>query len=168
MQASRTKRRELDEFRAEETFHRREWMVQRMGWLVLALLLIAACAGLLGNGPLAHQRIATRTGLLLLDRFARRDGPTQWRVEPNADANERAALKVRISSQLLEHFEIVAITPNPVDQAISANSVVFTFHVVAPGSHIVFHVEPQHVGWNAGQFQIGDSAPVLVRQFVYP
>lgn len=168
MQASRDKRRELDEFRAEEIFHLREWMVQRMGWFVLALLLIAACAGLLGNGPLAHQSIATPKGSLLLDRFARRDGPTQWRVEPSADSNEAGALEVRISSRLLEHFEIVAITPSPKEQAIAGESVVFTFHALAPGTHIVFHVEPQHMGWNAGQFQIGDSAPISVRQFVYP
>ena len=32
---------------------RREWKIQRVGWLLMALMLVAALAGLLGPGPLS-------------------------------------------------------------------------------------------------------------------
>src|SRR3712207_4138009 len=38
------------------TFQRREWAAQRVGWVLLALVIAAALAGLLGRGPLSTTR----------------------------------------------------------------------------------------------------------------
>jgi hypothetical protein len=165
MKSNSDRERGLKEFEAEEIFHRREWLAQRIGWAVLAVLLLAACAGLLGNGPLSHRTIATQNGELQIDRFAHRDGPTIWVIEPNAAASE---FKLRVSSGLLQRTKIESVTPAPLDQAATASSVLFTFRALAPKSKIVFHIEPQYVGWNGGEFQLGDAPPVTVQQFVYP
>jgi hypothetical protein len=169
MKTKRDTSRELAEYQAEETFHRREWHAQRIGWACLALLLMAGGVGLFGNGALAHRTISTHEGELQIDRFARRDAPTLWVIKLGADAvPEGIDFKLRISSALLQRVKIEAITPAPRDQAATANAILFTFHYLAPNAQIVFHVEPQHVGWVQGDVQLGDSTPVKVRQFVYP
>jgi hypothetical protein len=166
--ARRDNRRELEEYQAEETFHKHEWLVQRVGWVGLAVVLAGACAGLLGNGPLSHHVIAVGEGILKIDRFARRDAPTVWVIEPAANLLRPVDFKLEISASLLDRVKIEAITPAPRDQAATSDAVSFTFNALAPRSKIVFHVEPQNVGWIAGDFQLGDSQPVKVRQFVYP
>jgi len=168
MKRQRNKRREPVDFAAEETFHRREWLAQRIGWVVLAGLLIAACAGYLGNGPLTHRIVATENGVLKIDRFAHRDGPTQWIIQTTSNSAARSDLALQVSSSLLERIKIESITPAPQDQAATANGVLFTFHSLDPQTQIVFHIEPQYVGWAEGELQLNDSPPATIKQFVYP
>jgi hypothetical protein len=168
MENKRDKRRELEEYAAEETFHRREWLVQRVGWAALAVILIAACAGLLGNGPLAYRTLISENGELTIDRFARRDGPTTWAIKPNAVAVRGSTFRVRVTSSMLQRVKIEAITPAPEAQVMTSNGVLFTFQAIAANTQVLFQVEPQSAGWMRGDFQLGDSIPVTVEQFVYP
>lgn len=167
MKSKRDSERELREFAAEETFHRREWLVQRIGWIALATLLIAACAGLLGNGPLAHDEIAIEQGVFKFDRLARRDGPTEWIVRAHG-SSDAADFKLVLSSSLLQRIKIQSITPAPQEQLATAKGVLFMFHSLAPEARIVFHLEPQFVGWTKGEFQLNDSRPAPMKFFVYP
>jgi hypothetical protein len=160
--------RDLKEYEAEEIFHRREWVMQRIGWAILALLLLAACAGLLGNGPLARRHIAMAVGILSVDRFVRRDANTEWKFAPRLAASPTDKLEVRISSRFLERFRLAGITPEPRSQTAHADCVVFSFAALTPRVQIVFHVEPLRVGISEGKFQIGGSQPIVVKQFVYP
>lgn len=168
MKTKRDAQRELKEYEAEETFHRREWLAQRVGWTILTLLLLAACAGLLGNGPLARRSISTTDGTLSIDRFARRDANTEWTIAPRAAGITSNALEVRISSRFLKRFRLAGITPEPRSQTAFTDSVVFSFAALAPRVQITFHVEPLRVGMSEGEFQIDRSPPVKVKQFVYP
>lgn len=54
------------------TFQQREWKAQRAGWVLMALLLIAALLGLLGPGPLSWSTATAAEGLVRVDyqRFA--------------------------------------------------------------------------------------------------
>lgn len=168
MKTKRDVQRGLKEYEAEETFHRREWRAQRIGWAILTLLLLAACAGLLGNGPLARRNIAIAEGILSIDRFARRDANTEWQIAPHYAGSATDKFDVRISSHFLERFRLAGITPEPRSQTAFTDSVVFSFAALAPRVLITFHVEPLRVGISQGEFQIGRSQPVTVKQFVYP
>lgn len=43
-------------------FQRREWVVQRVGWVVMAVLLVAALLGLFGPGPLSKSIAGSASG----------------------------------------------------------------------------------------------------------
>jgi hypothetical protein len=168
MAENNDKARELEEFRAEEVFHRREWFVQRTGWTLLGVLILAACAGLFGNGPLAHQQLPIEGNVLDIDRFARREAASEWVFRPQMSTDRHDEFAVRISSQFLEHYRIVTIIPEPRQQVIDKDDVLFRFAADRSGSVITFNVEPLHMGWSTGEFRIGHSSPVRVRQLVYP
>lgn len=168
MAENNDKARELEEFRAEETFHRREWIVQRTGWSLLGVLILAACAGLFGNGPLAHQQFSIDGNVLDLDRFARREAASEWVFQPRMSAGRDDEFAVRINSQFLERYRIVAIIPEPRQQVVDQDDVLFRFAADHSGSVITFDVEPLRMGWSTGEFRIGHSSPVRVRQLVYP
>lgn len=159
--------RELAEFQHEERFHRREWTVQRAGWLLLALLIVSGLLGLLGHGPLAHRQLAIGEAVLEMDRFARRNAAQEWKIQPaaNADASQ---LIVRIETALLAAYEISRIVPEPASQRIEGRNVVMLFDGADAQGDIVFHVEAQQFGSSAGEIQVGTAPPAHVSQFVYP
>ena len=49
------------------TFQRRSWIVQRVGWVMLALLILAALGGLFGPGPLSRARAGPHDGPLWVE-----------------------------------------------------------------------------------------------------
>ena len=67
---------------------RRSWVVQRIGWGVMAALLLAALLGLFGTGPLSRATATAPGGAVTLDydRFGRYLGPATLliRVGPGA------------------------------------------------------------------------------------
>lgn len=162
------KARELAEFRAEERFHRREWLVQRIAWGLLLLIIVAGLAGLFGSGPLSKQAKATASGTIEIDRFARRRASEEWRIRPIQAAEEDSQLALRISSSFLERYEIAAIVPEPASTTIDGSDVVFVFDAAAARGTVALHVEPEHIGLSEGSFALNDSEPLLIRQFVYP
>src|SRR5688500_11374240 len=47
------------------------WRVQRVGWVIMLLLVIGGLLGLFGKGPLAEHQVQTNGLTLDYDRFAR-------------------------------------------------------------------------------------------------
>ena len=45
------------EIEQDHDFQRRSWRLQRAGWIVLSLVLLAGLLGLFGSGPLAHATV---------------------------------------------------------------------------------------------------------------
>ena len=45
-------------------FQRLEWRIQRVGWVLWAAIVIAACAGLMGRGPLSATEASAPDGSL--------------------------------------------------------------------------------------------------------
>jgi hypothetical protein len=162
------KARELAEFQAEEAFHRREWLVQRIAWGLLILVIAAGLAGSFGSGPLSKRAMATASGTIEIDRFARRHASGEWRIQPIQSAAEGSQLALRISSSFLERYEIAAIVPEPASMTIDGSDVVFVFDAADARGTVAFHVEPENVGLGEGSFVLNDSEPLLIQQFVYP
>ena len=54
-----TQREDL-ELETDESFQRNEWRIQRVGWIVWSLVIIAGLIGLLGSGPMSHKEIVSR------------------------------------------------------------------------------------------------------------
>src|SRR6185503_10274526 len=55
---------------------RKTWTVQRIGWGGMALIVVAALAGVFGSGPLTRTEVTDnpQTFRLLYDRFGRYEG----------------------------------------------------------------------------------------------
>jgi hypothetical protein len=162
------KRKELAEFQDEERYHRREWRTQRLGWAVLAAVLVAACAGLFGSGPMAVQKVAVGDSTLEFDRFVRRRAAAEWKLQPAPTAAAGDEVVVRIASRFLEKFELKRIVPEPTSSALAGEQTVFRFDASNMRGAIVFHVEPEDFGTAAGSFEVGEGSAVTLAQFIYP
>jgi hypothetical protein len=160
---------ELDD---NELLQKMEWRVQRIGWLVWTLIIIAALAGLLGPGMLSSSESSAADNSLTVayDRFAHYHHPTslELTVRPNAAAGRD--LRVKVSQSWLDRVQIHRIAPEPEGRQLEEEGVIFTFprsEALETGK-IVFHIEFEQMGTSRGRIEVIGQEAATFNQFVYP
>jgi hypothetical protein len=152
-------------------FHRHEWLVQRMGWVLLAGVIVAALLGAFGDGPLAHASLTGPTATFEYDRLARRESSTRWIVTPTARPGSAggATLSIAFDAQLLAKYRVTDINPEPERTRLAGNQVVHEFAAAqAAAQPIVFYVETRDIGMQHGTIRVANGAPMAFEQFIYP
>lgn len=160
------RKRAEEDLEANLAFHRREWRVQRVGWVLVALFLLLAGAGLFGNGPLSRAYTDSGTGRLDYQRFLRYGLTTDLVVTPAA--SQHGVIRVAISGDYLEAFSVERITPEPAAVRISGPNIVYEFASAGPGAAISFHMHPQRLWRRTATVTIDGGAPLHISQLTYP
>lgn len=162
------RKKEQTDFKSELEFHRREWRVERVGWVLLAVFLILAVAGLFGSGPLSHVRSGSKDGgSIEYERFVRHGSITALRVRPAATLGH-GAMRIEIAASYLRAFRIERIDPEPSSVVVSGERLVYEFAAAPAGAQISFHLHPEELGSHAAQVVIDAAEPLTIRQFTYP
>lgn len=150
------------EVNANIEFQRRAWVAQRVGWLVIAAIIVAALLGIFGGGPLSRAAVEGDGLRLEYERFARLQQPTRLRLALSKTAPSEVALK----RGYLESFRIEQITPEPCEIEASGEWLVYRFSGSGT-SAVIFHLMPEEFGSAAGAAR-ADGNPLAFRQFIYP
>lgn len=156
----------------DPTFQERMWKAERVGWGVIALLILGGLAGLLGHGPLARTVAAGPGGSIRIqyERFGRVGSgrPLQIRVESAAFHNGVARLWV--SRSLLGDNDLQWRSLLPEGGVAGPERVTYRFAAPAGSAALVLDAEltPRRAGVLRGEIglEAGESAPL--RQLVYP
>lgn len=153
-------------------FQVREWRLERIGWAVMVVIIVAALSGVLGGGGLvARTTVADAAGSteVRYARFARYASPTMLHINLAASASGRP-IRVRVSDRYLSEMNVRAITPSPTSTAIADRQHVFVFDRSAPpaSATIRFELEPTAIGRHLGWIAVGEAAPLSFTQFIYP
>jgi hypothetical protein len=150
-------------------FQRREWRVQHVGWWVLTSFVVAAAAGLFGNGPVSHARVGDPTRLSVeYDRFTRLGAHTRLVVQGALPVTD-GPVELSLDRTYFESFRVVRITPEPQGIAIGEQSVTLRFDrepARAGGYTIILDVEPLRAGRRNARINASGSA-LSWRQFTY-
>ncbi len=158
--------RSQDEVEADLAFHRTEWRIQRVGWVLVALFLALAVGGLFGNGPLSRAHADGAAGRIEYQRFVRYGLSTELVVTPAG--NEHGVNRVAISEAYLEAFRIEGVTPEPAAVRMAGKALVYEFASAAPGASISFNIHPQRLWRHSAQITIDGGAPLQISQLTYP
>jgi hypothetical protein len=161
---SRSQRQQ--DFEDELQFHQREWRVQRVGWVVLALSLAFAVGGLFGNGPLSRLHADSASGQVEYERFVRYGLTTDLVVTPTGSAE--GVNRVEFDADYLEAFRVERITPEPASVRIEGPRIVYEFASTKPEAAISFHIRPQQLWRHSSVVSIDGGAPVEISQLTYP
>jgi hypothetical protein len=94
---------------------RREWRFERLGWAVLALILVAGAAGVLGDGVVAaaSARSTDGTAVLRYDRIIRRDAPTELELRLTAAPGADSLVVVSLAEDYLAAVNVERVVPEP-------------------------------------------------------
>lgn len=145
-------------------FQRRMWAVQRLGWVLIGIVVVAALFGTFGTGPLS--RASAQAGALRIEyeRFARLAQSTRIRVSFTASEIDP---QLALSRRYLESVLIQNITPEPAHVAAAGEWIFYRFAVRGPLA-VTFSIKPEHFGRITGAAHIPNERAIVFHQFVYP
>lgn len=146
------------------------WRVQRIGWVIMLLLVIGGLLGLFGNGPLAESQ-AQADGLTLdYDRFARHGAMSELRAEVGPQAIRGDTLKLWMTRGYLDGVALETVVPEPESVETRGDLVLFTFATAdrSQPTHVTFNVRPEEYWSQGARAGIEGGASVSFRQFIYP
>jgi hypothetical protein len=153
-------------------FQRRFWTIERIGWIVIALAVIAALLGLFGTGPLSSTNAGDKGASLWLeyDRFGRFGSPTTLRVHKGAGVRSEGVVRIWLDQRYLEGVQIEQVTPEPQSVEATLDRLIYTFQVVKPNQPTVvtFHLMLEQVGSLSGRVGLVDETSLSFSQFIYP
>jgi hypothetical protein len=144
---------------------RRFWMIERIGWAVLTLIILWAIAGGAGGGPLSKTQLRDNGIELAYERFTRQGARTSiellWPAMPERD------LSISFDSAFVDRMKI--------DFARHGLSPVRSGHTVTlnlgrpsqPGS-LALDAHPVEFGTSSGEIRIDGQAIGRISIFVFP
>lgn len=160
------------EIKEDRGFERRIWTVERAGWGVMGAIVVAALLGLFGSGPLSGASTGEENGPIWIeyDRFARYQAPARLRIHLGAGTAHDHEVAVSIARAYLDQLEVKAITPAPVRVESGSDRYLYVFRVLEPAlpTAVTFDLETQQIGSLIGTIGLAQTAPLTIRQFVYP
>jgi hypothetical protein len=152
----------------------RAWRIQRVGWGIMTLFVLAAVAGLLGSGPLSHAR-AELSGTMSVEyqRFARLETNETLTVRLEAAATAGDTVRISLDRAFLDAAKMASVLPPPVRVESAAGRLVYVFAVAEPRTPMLvsFNFEPQATGRQRGTVSVESAAEprsITFRQLVYP
>jgi hypothetical protein len=151
---------------------RLEWSIERGGWLVMALVLLAALVGLLGPGPLSGATAGEQGSALWVayNRFERYQAPAMVRVHLGPGAARAGTARLWLSRHYVENIELHHIDPEPESVEVGPDRLTYTFRVPDPTrpTAVTYHLEGNKYG--PMPLRVGlDAGPQLsFSQFFYP
>ena len=149
-------------------WERKEWRVQRAAWILFALILGSALAGVFGPGPISRKE--KRAGGL----SAKYAGITRCQSPAEIEFNCQSAkageeLRLQISRSFIDAVENIQFIPEPVEQKSTARGHEYVFKNAGDGAAKVrMHYEPAKFGKAAGTVSLGDGPSLELKQFIWP
>lgn len=151
---------------------RREWRVQRIAWAVMALVLLAALAGLLGPGPLSRSVANAADGALRVEynRFERLQSPSELRIRLPADAARTGTVRLRLNREFVGNVEIRDVLPEPESSSADADGFVYELDTGGSGGPVTVAVRYEYRTFGSTPVRVAiDAGPaVSFDQWVYP
>lgn len=152
-------------------FHRRDLIVQRIGWILGGLILLAALLGFLGNGPLSSASISDPTGAIEVaySRFP------HWQSKITLDVTVRPTpinngnLRIWFDRSYFDSVRPEYILPQPHSSILSGERIIYEFPAGdAAHGKITFHFTATRFGPLRCIVGLTDQQSVSFRQFIYP
>lgn len=152
------------EIEDEIDLHKTGWILQRIGWFMVLVILITALLGLFGTGWLSHESVTGNGYTLSYEKYGRYETPATLVL--NIASTTDKEIVVSIPSAYIEQQEISNIVPEPKAQKTAKGLTTFHFDA-GDQSKIVFYVEPDAIGSISGSFTVNGTA-LRVSHFIYP
>lgn len=153
-------------------FQRKEWMVQRVAWGVMAVVVLAALAGFFGAGPVSHTTTETADGSLEIeyDRFVRHEARSSMELSVSPSAVQDGKATLYLSRALVDRWRVEHVTPAPSTESSSSDWVILEYEVLGTTTpRIELHYRGDGLGRAEGSIRVGEDGEQLeVSQWIHP
>lgn len=146
-----------------------EWKIERVGWVIWALVLLAGLAGLLGGGPLTESIAGDRTSALWVEyqRFERYQAPTKMVVHVKSPDPQ---IRLWINYGFVTKVDLTHIDPEPERSEVGANRYTFPANITDKNQDVVLTVyfRANEYGMMHTELGLENGPSVRFSQLVYP
>lgn len=153
-------------------FQRKCWTVQRIGWIVMALLVLTALLGVFGHGPFSHTFVQDPSIPLAVEyeRFGRYQSPLALHLHLGPGASGDGQIRLWLSQDFLRAVQIQNFMPKPDGAEISPTGTIYLFRLAQPGQggDVIVHFEAQTIGALSGKIGLSDARSIAFTQWIYP
>lgn len=152
-------------------FQKTEWRVQRIGWIVMTLIVLLGLAGAFGRGPLAAAAAGNRDTLAVsYDRIVRHGAETEVRITAGPALPPDTLLRIFISARYLHAAHIMDVIPEPVASGASGEFVYYDFRRLDPAAstEIVLHVNANSYWRTGARVFVRGAQPIDFNQVILP
>jgi protein-L-isoaspartate(D-aspartate) O-methyltransferase len=156
------------ELEQDMQYQQRSWAFERVGWIAMSLIAIAALLGLTGSGWLSRGKVGQLGDPFWLEyeRFGRFQSPEKLRIHIDK-ASSNNQIQIGISRQYLEGVQIQQVTPEPDRIELTADRLVYIFKGTTPTA-VTFYMEPDQVGFVPGSVELAGGRSLQFQQLIYP
>lgn len=156
--------------REDLRFQRFTWIVERAGWVIMALVVVLALAGIFG-GPTTREEAIDTSGRLRISyqHFQRHLDPAV--IKLTVDVQGQSLIEVTFDQALIEAFEIQRVIPQPLEAHAHDGGLLMRFAASADTNapaHIAIDGVPRGLGSVAGGIGLMGQSPARVSIFIYP
>lgn len=163
------------EISEDPQFEKRLWKVERCVWVVWALILFAALAGLLGPGAFSSATVSASDASLLAEyqRFDRYQAPAMLKIHVKATAASNEAnqgIECALNRDFVQNVEICQVDPEPDSVEVEGNKYIYHFRSrpARESSQIVIRYEPARFGSQPVRITLNEQTELSFSQFYYP
>jgi hypothetical protein len=151
-------------------FERRSWAFQRIGWALMAVVVIAALLGAFGTGPMSRAEVRSGPIRLEYPRFARVNAPAAMKIEVEVPARPDDPVTLWFDDALLDRVRIESVTPQPAVETMRNGRIVYVFPPSAAGERFraTVRIEPESTGVVRARAGDGSDNAVSFWQLIYP
>ena len=152
-------------------FTRKEWHWQRIGWVIMGLLVLAGVLGAFGHGPIAEQRIGDpQVFAIEFDRIIRHSSTSDLTIHVGPGLQSDSVLHLAISRSYLKSQRVEAVWPEPLHQSARGEFIVFAFERDDPSFplQIMLQVKSNSYGSASGKVHLVGIADLEINQFAMP
>jgi hypothetical protein len=154
-------------------FQRHEWIAERIGWVVMAVAIAAALAGLFASGPLSEANVRTPDNAISVDfqRFAHKTSRTHFtiRVSPPAAREAASEVLIRLGQPFVRTYDVEALSPRPLRSTAGSYGLEWVF-VPSPAGDLVVQIagRAKRFGISPTEIQVEGRGAVSFTQIIYP
>lgn len=153
-------------------FERRTWAVERLAWVVMAMIGLAALLGLLGPGPLSKTIAGEESGPLWLEysRFGRFKAPLMLRIHLGPKAGQHGPVRLWLSREYMEGVQVESVTPPPVHVEAGPEQLTYVFAVgeLTHSTAVSLSLKAEQIGRRQGCVGLMNGPTLCFHQFIYP
>lgn len=152
---------------SDPTHEEREWIVQRVGWALMFLLILAVLGGGFGSGPLSEKAEGKEGFHVKYQRFGRYQAPAKIQFFCQLSPADHFALK--LDRDFIEAIEITEISPEPEQVITEGKHYVYEFKQGDGDPHLVtFRLKAEKFGRSQSSVTLDNKATVQIRMFFWP
>lgn len=144
------------------SLHKKGWVIQTIGWIIIITIMVAGALGVFGGGILSKQRPSSGYIETEFERFFRYESEMKILIESGEHISN-----ISLPQQYISSFRIVRFEPQPINNNTSGSDVVFNF-LPANNRLVTIYLVPKAYGNISGTMKVNGTNNIVLHHFIYP